>query len=232
MKTIRTLAPLFLAAALAACSKDASQVAQQSDTGTQSAAAAAQTNPADVPTLRGMQIGVTTIEQMKSIYPGAIKATRGEASFGGKTLPLESGMMEMYLINIRNEVAEQSLTFDAESGVLQFQLISRTNGTVDDLVRELTGAGFSSPQDPQARAYFNEFIQLHTGLSESNKEELYRWFESINQAGGGTLRHNDLFAFVVPAAMNDDDGYNLVMIFNRAYKPEFDRKWERWQKMR
>ena len=128
----KALLPLLLVA-LCACRVDVGH--HDGEAASQAAAAA--------PVLQSVEVGKTTVEQIRALYPDAVKMEDGVIIFGNRRLGSESGAVEVYQSNVQNGFPLRMFAFDGESKLLQMMILARTDNEVATLVKDLESAGFA-----------------------------------------------------------------------------------------
>ena len=107
---LHLIAPTLLALSLAACDVRVGNI-------TPAAQSSIVASESDV--LQQVQIGSTTAEQLKKIYPDIIQSDSGYLGYGDRIITVESGDIVIYMRDIKGTVPQQMFVFDSDSKVLQ-----------------------------------------------------------------------------------------------------------------
>ena len=165
--------PLLLAA-LCACRVEVGH--HDGEAASQAAAAA--------PVLQSVEVGKTTVEQIRALYPDAVKMEDGEIIFGNRRLGSESGAVEVYQSNVQNGFPLRMFAFDGESKLLQMMILARTDNEVATLVKDLEATGFA----PYPHLSAEEFTVLNSGMFVTAEErEKFLAENGIQQFKRGSL---------------------------------------------
>ena len=102
---LNLIAPILLALALTACDV---RMGNNTDS-----APAVVTSQSDV--LQQIQIGSTTVEQLKKLYPDVLQSDSGYLTYGNRSITVESGDIAVYKREIKGNVPQQMFMFDNDS---------------------------------------------------------------------------------------------------------------------
>ena len=102
---LNLIAPILLALALTACDVRMGN--------TTDSAPAVVTSQSDV--LQQIQIGSTTVEQLKKLYPDVLQSDSGYLTYGNRSITVESGDIAVYMRDIKGNVPQQMFMFDNDS---------------------------------------------------------------------------------------------------------------------
>ena len=164
-----------------------------------------------------MEVGKTTAEQIRSLYPDAVKMEDGEIIFGNRRFGSESGAVEVYQSNVQNGFPLRMFAFDGESKLLQMMILARTDNEVATLVKDLEAAGFA----PYPHLSAEEFSVLNSGMFVTAEERE----KFLAENGIQQFKRGSLLAFVTAKGVNNDKAG--IVIVNLAYEPEHSAKWQR-----
>ncbi len=209
---LNIIAPALLALSLAACDVRIGNITP-----------AAQSNivASESDVLQQTQIGSTTVEQFKKIYPDALQGDSGYLTYGNRSISVESGDIAIYMRDIKGNVPQQMFMFDNDSKVLQSIAFLQTDNNFDALLGSLKTAGFAPYPDLTA----DEFAILQ--IDPSQTPESRKQF--MQQTGAQQFKKGTLLAFALPARANEESKLPGVLILNLAYAPEHRAKWEKHQ---
>ena len=202
----KALLPLLLAA-LCACRVGVGY--HDGEAASQAAAAA--------PVLQSVEVGKTTVDQIRALYPDAVKMEDGVIIFGNRSLGSESGAVEVYQSNVQNGFPLRMFAFDGESKLLQMMMLARTDNEVATLVKDLEAAGFA----PYPHLSAEEFTVLNSGMFVTAEERE----KFLAENGIQQFKRGSLLAFAMTKGVNN--GKAGIVIMNLAYEPEHRAKWQR-----
>ena len=208
---LNLIAPILLALALTACDV---RMGNNTDS-----APAVVTSQSDV--LQQIQIGSTTVEQLKKLYPDVLQSDSGYLTYGNRSITVESGDIAVYMREIKGNVPNQMFMFDNDSKVLQSILFLRTDLNFDALLGSLKTAGFAPYPDLTA----DEFAILQIDPSQTPESRK----QGMQQAGILLFKKGTLLALAIPAQANTRNKIPALIIINLAYAPEHRAKWEKHQ---
>ncbi len=209
---LNLIAPIMLALTLTAC-----DVRMGNNTDSAPAVVASQSD-----VLQQVQIGSTTVEQLKKLYPDVLQSDSGYLTYGNRSISVESGDIAIYMRDIKGNVPQQMFMFDNDSKVLQSIAFLQTDNNFDALLGSLKTAGFAPYPDLTA----DEFAILQTAASETPASRK----QFMQQAGAQQFKKGTLLAFAVPASVNENSKMPSLIILNLAYAPEHRAKWEKHQR--
>ena len=172
--------------------------------------------------LQQVQIGSTTVEQLKKLYPDVLQSDSGYLTYGNRSISVESGDIAIYMRDIKGNVPQQMFMFDNDSKVLQSIAFLQTDNNFDALLGSLKTAGFAPYPDLTA----DEFAILQ--IDPSQTPESRKQF--MQQAGAQQFKKGTLLALAVPASVNENSKMPSLIILNLAYAPEHRAKWEKHQR--
>ncbi|MBH5328896.1 hypothetical protein H9Q10_04350 [Eikenella sp. S3360] len=215
MRKIKIALLLFVLAALGGCEVKISGGWTDSAPAEQSNAPAAPS----APILQNVEVGKTTLEQARALYPDLQRLNGGYMSFGNRILTDDSGAIEVYQREIRGNIPQHVLVFDGDSKVLQMVALFRADKDVAPFVRELEIIGFA----PYPQLTEQEFAILNSGMFVTAEERQ----KVIDEEGWQQFKRGDLFALIVPAEVNN--GIAGLTVTNLAYEPTHRAKWQRQQ---
>ena len=210
---LHLIAPALLALSLAACDVRVGNI-------TPAAQSSIVASESDV--LQQVQIGSTTAEQLKKIYPDIIQSDSGYLGYGDRIITVESGDIVIYMRDIKGTVPQQMFVFDSDSKVLQSILFLRADNDFDALISSLKTAGFVPYPDLTA----DEFAIMQMAASETPESRK----QSMQQAGVQQFKKGTLLALAMPASVNENSKMPSLIILNLAYAPEHRAKWEKHQR--
>ncbi|MBH5329984.1 hypothetical protein H9Q10_09955 [Eikenella sp. S3360] len=183
------------------------------------AASAGQSVAAPASVLQRVEVGKTTREQVKALYPDSVPADTGRMAFANRELTVESGTIDVYLGDIRGRISQRIMAFDKESGLLQSLVLLRVDRDTAPLLREAEEAGFA----PYPNLTEQEFQILNDGTFPTAAERQ----KNMDRLGIRQFKRGSLLAFLIPAEANG--GTAGLFVINLAYEPEHRAKWERLQ---